>query len=102
MFLNDSSIIMPRGRQFNPRLRPVLVFCGDSVLTEYFNRAISNALVTNVCTFVEQHREALAATYEEVNVYLVTNEGYFAPLYRPWSEVLEYVHGTRNHPTIFI
>jgi hypothetical protein len=97
MFLNDDALmITPRLRTFDPALKPKVVFCGESIFTEYYVAGVSKADIDKVCAFVEEYRAVLTTQHGEINVYLVTNEGYFAPLYTSWETVLERLNCYRS------
>lgn len=92
MFLHDTSIITLSSGTFDARLNPRIVFCGESILTEYHVVNVGNADIVKIHVFVEEYRKLLAYYYGEINVYLVTNDGYFGPLYRRWETVIQQIN----------
>lgn len=85
MFLHDTSIITLSSGTFDARLNPKIVFCGESILTEYHVVNVGNADIAKIRVFVEEYRKVLAYHYGKVNVYLVINDGYFGPRCRRWE-----------------
>lgn len=83
-FHHDTSIITLSAGTFDARLNPKIVFC-ESILTEYHVVNVGNADIAKIRAFVEEYRKVLAYYHGEVNVYLVTNDGYFGPRYRRWE-----------------
>ena len=92
MFLHDTSINMLSTGKFDAKLNPRILFCGESILTEYHVVNVSNADIVKIHVFVEEYRKVLAYHYGEVNVYLVTNNGYFGPLCRRWETVIQQIN----------
>jgi hypothetical protein len=91
MFLNDTSFISTtQSETFDSCLRPRLVFCGESIETEYYVAGLQNVPIHRICAYAEEQRKILEYWYGEVTVWLVTNDGYFGgSRYRSWHRVLE-------------